>query len=151
MTGTQLIGATAVVTGGQRGLGKSIVDALLDRGVAKVYATSRTPSDAEDPRVVGVTADVTDDASIAELANIAAGATIVVNNAGALGGQSLLTDSLIDVRAVMETNFYGPLRVTRAFLPILKANGGGTVVNIASVLSWLPGYGSYGTSKAAGA
>jgi NAD(P)-dependent dehydrogenase (short-subunit alcohol dehydrogenase family) len=148
MTGTQVAGATAVVTGGQRGLGKAIVAALLEAGAAKVYSTSRGPGSSEDPRVVTVEADVTDGESVAKLAELAADATIVVNNAGALGGKSLLEDDLDDVRSVLETNLYGALRVTRAFAPLL-AGRQGTVVNIASVLSWLPGYGSYGVSKAA--
>ncbi|MEN4474924.1 SDR family oxidoreductase [Mycolicibacterium cosmeticum] len=147
MTGTQVAGATVLVTGGQQGLGKAIVAALLDAGAAKVYSTSRRPGTPVDPRVVVIQADVTDDASVSELAKAAGDATIVVNNAGTLGGQSLLTDDLDDVRSVLETNLYGPLRVTRAFAPLLA--GGGTIVNVASVLSWLPGFGSYGVSKAA--
>ncbi|GAS94012.1 short chain dehydrogenase [Mycolicibacterium canariasense] len=148
MTGTQVAGATALVTGGQQGLGKAIVAALLEAGAAKVYSTSRRPGTPADPRVVVIEADVTDDASVAELAKVAGDATIVVNNAGVVGGQSLLTDDLDDVRAVLDTNLYGALRVTRAFAPQL-AGRGGTIVNIASVLSWLPGFGSYGVSKAA--
>jgi NAD(P)-dependent dehydrogenase (short-subunit alcohol dehydrogenase family) len=142
-------GATAVVTGGQRGLGKSIVDELLARGAAKVYSTSRRPDTSTDPRVVVVEADVRDERSVARLAQLAGDATVVINNAGQLGGQSLLHADLAEIRAVLETNLFGALRVTRAFAPILTANGDGTLVNIASVLSWLPGYGSYGVSKAA--
>jgi NAD(P)-dependent dehydrogenase (short-subunit alcohol dehydrogenase family) len=142
----QIKGATAVVTGGQRGLGKAIVDELLARGAAKVYSTSRRPELSTDPRVVVVEAEVTDGDSVAALAELASDATIVVNNAGVLGGQSLLSSDLDDVRSVLETNFFGALRVARAFAPQLA---GGTLVNIASVLSWLPGYGAYGVSKAA--
>ncbi len=82
------------------------------------------------------------------LVEIAGDATIVVNNAGVLGGQSLLHDDVEDIRAVLETNLFGALRVTQAFAPKL-AGRSGTIVNIASVLSWLPGFGSYGASKAA--
>ncbi|WP_458316552.1 SDR family oxidoreductase [Mycolicibacterium brisbanense] len=147
--GTPVAGATAVVTGGQRGLGKAIVAELVARGAAKVYATSRTPIDSGDPRVVGLAADITDAESVARLAQTAADATIVVNNAGLLGGESLVDSDFDEIRSVFETNLFGSLRVTRAFTPILKANGGGTFVNVASVLSWLPGYGAYGSSKAA--
>ncbi|OKH79032.1 short-chain dehydrogenase [Mycobacterium sp. SWH-M3] len=142
----QIEGATAVVTGGQRGLGKAIVDELLARGAAKVYATSRRPEPSTDPRVVVVEAEVTDDDSVARLAELASDATIMVNNAGVTGGKALLTDDLDEIRSVIETNLFGPLRVTRAFAPQLA---GGTLVNIASVLSWLPGFGAYGISKAA--
>lgn len=147
--GTRVDGAVAVVTGGQRGLGRSIVDALLARGAAKVYSTSRRPDTASDPRIVVVEADVTDDASVRTLADLAQDATIVVNNAGLLGGQSLLRSDFDEIRSVFETNLFGALRVTRAFAPILAANGNATIANVASVLSWLPGYGAYGSSKAA--
>ncbi|MFV8050875.1 SDR family oxidoreductase [Mycobacterium sp. 48b] len=142
----QIQGATAVVTGGQKGLGKAIVDELLVRGAAKVYATSRRPEPSTDPRVVVVEAEVTDGDSVARLAALAGDATIVVNNAGVTGGKSLLHSDLDEIRSVLETNLFGPLHVTRAFAPQLA---GGTLVNIASVLSWLPGYGAYGVSKAA--
>ncbi|OBF35037.1 short-chain dehydrogenase [Mycolicibacterium peregrinum] len=142
----QIEGATAVVTGGQRGLGKAIVDELLARGAAKVYATSRRPEPSSDPRVVVVEAEVTDADSVAKLAALAGDATIVVNNAGVTGGKSLLHSDLDEIRSVLETNLFGPLHVTRAFAPQLA---GGTLVNIASVLSWLPGFGAYGVSKAA--
>lgn len=147
--GTRVDGAVAVVTGGQRGLGRSIVDALLARGAAKVYSTSRRPDTASDPRIVVVEADVTEDASVHTLAGLAQDATIVVNNAGLLGGQSLLRSDFDEIRSVFETNLFGALRVTRAFAPILAANGNATIANVASVLSWLPGYGAYGSSKAA--
>lgn len=142
----QIEGATAVVTGGRRGLGKAIVDELLARGAAKVYATSRSPEPSTDPRVVVIQAEVTDGDSVARLAALAVDATIVVNNAGVTGGKSLLHSDLDDIRSVIETNLFGALRVTRAFAPQLA---GGTLVNIASVLSWLPGWGAYGVSKAA--
>lgn len=142
----QIQGATAVVTGGQKGLGKAIVDELLARGAAKVYATSRRPEPSTDPRVVVVEAEVTDGDSVARLAALAGDATIVVNNAGVTGGKSLLHSDLDEIRSVLETNLFGPLHVTRAFAPQLA---GGTLVNVASVLSWLPGFGAYGVSKAA--
>jgi NAD(P)-dependent dehydrogenase (short-subunit alcohol dehydrogenase family) len=146
--GTPVKGAVALVTGGQQGLGKAIVAALLEAGAAKVYSTSRRSGSSDDPRVVVVQADITETESVKHLARVAADATIVVNNAGTLGGQSLVRDDLDDIRAVLETNFFGAIRVTQAFAPLL-AGKGGTIVNIASVLSWLPGYGSYGVSKAA--
>lgn len=150
MTGarTKVTGAIAVVTGGQQGLGKAIVGELLVRGAARIYSTSRRPGTATDPRVTVVEADVTDSDSVRHLAEIAGDATVVVNNAGTLGGQSLLHDEIDSIRAVLETNLFGALRVTQAFAPKL-AGRGSTIVNIASVLSWLPGYGSYGVSKAA--
>ena len=70
-------GSTVVVTGGQRGLGKAIVDEFLQRGAAKVYATARGPKHSDDPRVVSVQLDVTDADSVAALAVTASDAEIV--------------------------------------------------------------------------
>lgn len=142
-------GSTVVVTGGQRGLGKAIVAELLERGAAKVYATARAPRPSDDPRVVSVELDVTDADSVVALAKTASDATIVVNNAGTTGGHSLLDTDFDEIREVFETNFFGALRVARAFAPILGQNGGGALVDIHSVLSWLGGFGAYGASKAA--
>ncbi len=142
-------GSTVVVTGGQRGLGKSIVDELLARGAAKVYATARSPRPSDDPRLVSVELDVTNPESVAALAITASDADIVVNNAGVLGAAKLLDSDIDEVRAVFETNYFGALRVAKAFAPILAENGGGALVDISSVLSWVGGFGGYGDSKAA--
>src|ERR1700739_2282390 len=142
-------GSTVVVTGGQRGLGKAIVEEFLERGVAKVYATARTPKPSEDPRVVSVELDVTEPDSVAALTALATDADIVINNAGVLGAAKLLASDIEEVRAVFETNYFGALRVAKAFAPILADNGGGALVDIASVLSWVAGFGGYGDSKAA--
>ena len=142
-------GSTVVVTGGQRGLGKAIVTELLDRGAAKVYATARVPQPSDDPRVVSVELDVTQADSVAALAAIATDADIVINNAGANGANELLSASIDEVREVFETNYFGPLRVAKAFAPILADHGGGALVDICSVLSWVAGFGAYGASKAA--
>jgi NAD(P)-dependent dehydrogenase (short-subunit alcohol dehydrogenase family) len=142
-------GATVVVTGGQRGLGKAIVDEFLSRGAARVYATARTPKPSDDPRVVSVGLDVTKADSVAALAITASDADIVVNNAGVLGAPKLLSSDIEEVREVFETNYFGALRVAQAFAPILAENGGGALVDISSVLSWVGGFGGYGDSKAA--
>jgi NAD(P)-dependent dehydrogenase (short-subunit alcohol dehydrogenase family) len=142
-------GATVVVTGGQRGLGKAIVDEFLDRGAAKVYATARSPKPSDDPRVVSVALDVTKADSVAALAITASDADIVINNAGVLGAPKLLTSDIDEVREVFETNYFGALRVAQAFAPVLAENGGGALVDISSVLSWVGGFGGYGDSKAA--
>jgi NAD(P)-dependent dehydrogenase (short-subunit alcohol dehydrogenase family) len=142
-------GSTVVVTGGQRGLGKAIVDAFLEAGAAKVYATARTPKPSDDPRVVAVELDVTKPESVAALAITTADADIVVNNAGVLGASKLLESDIAEVREVFETNYFGALRVAQAFAPILAENGGGALVNISSVLSWVGGFGGYGDTKAA--
>src|ERR1700712_879710 len=100
-------GSTALVTGGQRGLGKAFVQELLDRGAAKVYATARTPKPSADPRIVPVHLDVTDTASVQALARIATDVSIVVNNAGVSGAGSLLSTDLAAIKEVFETNLFG--------------------------------------------
>ena len=148
---TTLEGAVVLVTGGQRGIGKAIVDDLLTRGAAKVYATARSPRPSTDPRVVPLPLEVTDQASIDALAAAAPDVTVLINNAGALPETaSLLTATAADIRATMETNFFGPVFVARAFAPILAAAGQGSVlVDVHSVASWYAMGGIYSASKAA--
>jgi len=142
-------GATAVVTGGQRGLGRALTKELLRRGAAKVYATARTPAAELDPRIVPAALDVTSPESVADLAARAGDASIVINNAGmAMGGKLLIAD-FREVTAVFDTNVFGPLRMAQAFAPVLASHRGGALVNMHSVLSWAAGAGAYGASKAA--
>ena len=147
-------GSTALVTGANRGLGKAIVDELLRRGAAKVYAGARDPGsiDARDARVVPVRLDVTDGGSVYAAAALASDVDLLVNNAGIADNTSLFgPDGVESLRRQLETNTLGPLHTTRAFAPVLEANGGGAVVNILSVLSWVtvPALSAYSASKAA--
>ncbi|RJO78846.1 SDR family NAD(P)-dependent oxidoreductase [Nocardia panacis] len=146
---TKIHGSVALVTGGQRGLGRAFVGELLRRGATKVYATARTPEPSTDPRIEPVALEVTDDASVAALAAHARDVDIVINNAGILRSAPLLTAEMSDVRATFETNVFGPLLVARAFAPVLAARGGGALVDIHSALSWSAGAAAYGASKAA--
>ncbi|MCQ4206442.1 SDR family oxidoreductase [Streptomyces longispororuber] len=142
--------AVAVVTGANRGLGRHLATQLVERG-ATVYAAARRPETIDLPGVSPIALDVTDPDSVRAAARIASDATLLINNAGASTGATLLGGELETVRREMETNFFGPLAVTRAFAPVIEANGGGAVLNVLSVLSWLhPGaLGSYASSKAA--
>jgi NAD(P)-dependent dehydrogenase (short-subunit alcohol dehydrogenase family) len=83
------------------------------------------------------------------LAQLATDVNIVINNAGIVVPEPLLTGSFEGVAEQFDVNVYGPLRIAKAFAPILAANGGGALVNMLSVLSWLSGGGAYGASKAA--
>ncbi|MEV7078357.1 SDR family oxidoreductase [Streptomyces sp. NPDC093516] len=146
---TALKGAHVFVTGGSRGIGKALVEELYARGAAKVYATARDPRSVTHPDAVPVALEVTDPASVAAAAARADDVTVLINNAGAVVGASFLDSPVDDVRREFETNFYGPLLVTRAFAPIIERNGGGHVLTVHSVLSWLAISGSYSASKAA--
>ncbi|MFE2597475.1 SDR family oxidoreductase [Streptomyces sp. NPDC059396] len=146
---TAVSGATVLVTGGQRGLGRAFVQELLEAGAAKVYATARTPVADPDPRVVPLPLEVTDADSVAELARAAGDVSIVFNNAGIGDMAPLLTADLDQARALFETNVLGALRIAQTFAPVLAAQGGGALVDIHSALSWAAGSGAYGATKAA--
>ncbi|MEU5872186.1 SDR family oxidoreductase [Glycomyces sp. NPDC047369] len=146
---TTIKGANVLVTGGGRGIGKVLVEELLARGAAKVYATARDPRTVTDPRAVALALEVTDPASVATAAAHAQDVTILINNAGAAAGASYLDSPLEEVRRDLETNFYGPLLVTRAFAPVIERNGGGRILNVHSALSWLADGTPYSASKAA--
>jgi NAD(P)-dependent dehydrogenase (short-subunit alcohol dehydrogenase family) len=143
-----ITGSTAVVTGGQRGLGRALVEALLAHGAAKVYATARDPQASDDPRIVPTPLEVTDPASVADLVARAADATLVINNAGISLPRPLLDVAIDDVRTIFDVNVFAPLRVAQTFAPVLAGNGGGALVNILSVMSWAAGSAAYGATKA---
>jgi NAD(P)-dependent dehydrogenase (short-subunit alcohol dehydrogenase family) len=148
---TAIEGSTVLVTGGSRGLGRALVEGLYARGAKKVYATARDPRTVTHPDAVALALEVTDPASVAAAAEQADDVTILINNAGIATGSSFLDAPLADIRREFETNFYGPLLTVRAFAPVIERNGGGHLLNVASVLSWItiPGSESYSASKAA--
>lgn len=146
---TSIKGANVLVTGGSRGIGKALVEQLFARGAAKVYATARDPRAITHPQAAALALEVTDPASVATAAAHAQDITILINNAGAATGASYLDSPIEDVRRDLETNFYGPLLVTRAFAPVIERNGGGRILNVHSALSWLADGTPYSASKAA--
>jgi NAD(P)-dependent dehydrogenase (short-subunit alcohol dehydrogenase family) len=126
------------VTGANRGLGLAFVHELLARGAKKVYAGVRDPSSIDIPKVVPVKLDVTKPAHIAAAAKLCDDTTILINNAGIASVAGYLDDNAVEVaRQTFEVNYFGPLNMSRAFAPILKANGGGAIVNVLSIVSWL--------------
>lgn len=148
----KLEGRTIVVTGANRGLGRSLVEALLERGAAKVYAAVRDTTTApSDPRIVAVRLDLQDRASIAEAAHLAGDATVLINNASTAAFAGPLDADPEAVRAEMAVNFDGTFDVIRSFAPVLARNGGGAIVNILSLLSLAstPPMTGYSASKAA--
>jgi NAD(P)-dependent dehydrogenase (short-subunit alcohol dehydrogenase family) len=144
--------AVALVTGGNRGIGLAFAQALLARGARKVYVGARDPAAVTLAGVHALRLDVTDAAQVAAAAAQAADVDLVINNAGvAQPGGFLAADSEEVARRMFETNVFGVLRVSKAFAPVLKANGGGALLNVLSVGSWLNGgeLAAYSASKAA--
>lgn len=141
----------ALVTGANRGLGRRFAEQLVARG-AKVYGGARRPESVDIPGVIPVQIDITDPESIARAAQFASDVTVVVNNAGVSTRSTLLDSPLEDIRLEMETHYFGTLQVIRAFAPVVERNGGGAILNVLSVLSWLhpPTSGAYSAAKAAG-
>lgn len=143
--------AVVLVTGANRGIGAEFVQRLQQRGARKVYAAARDVSTIEADGVHALELDVTDPGQVAAAAAAAGDVQVLVNNAGISTGTSLVTGDEAAIRRELETNFYGPLRMTRAFAPVLGSNGGGAILNVISALSWftLPGASAYAASKAA--
>lgn len=146
-----ITGATVLVTGANRGIGAAFVEELKRRGAARIYAAARSAGSVETDGVTALELDVTDPAQVAAAAATARDVQVLVNNAGISTGTPLVSGDETSIRREMDTNFYGPLRMTRAFAPVLAANGGGAIVNVVSALSWFstPGAGAYAASKAA--
>jgi NAD(P)-dependent dehydrogenase (short-subunit alcohol dehydrogenase family) len=146
-----LTNSVALVTGANRGLGRHLAAQLLERG-AKVYAGARNPASVNLPGAIPIQIDVTDPASVEQAAKVATDVTLLINNAGSSTHQTLIGGDLDGIRLEMDTHYYGTLAVTRAFVPVIEANGGGAILNVLSVLSWWhpQGAGAYSGAKAAG-
>jgi NAD(P)-dependent dehydrogenase (short-subunit alcohol dehydrogenase family) len=145
-----LADSTAFVTGANRGLGRALAAELVRRG-ATVYAGARDPSSVDLAGVTPVRMDVTDPESIAAAVAQAGDVNLLINNAGSSTRTSLLTGDLAGVRAELEVHYLGTLQVTRAFVPVIEAAGGGSILNILSALSWFsfPATGAYCAAKSA--
>ena len=144
--------AVALVTGANRGLGLAFTQALLAGGARKIYAAARDPASGKQAGVEPVRLDVTNAEQVAATAAELGDVTLVINNAGIIRGSGFLGEKGVEaVRAELETNFFGPVHVSRAFAPILGRNGGGAIVNVLSALSWVafPSSSTYSASKAA--
>lgn len=144
--------AVALVTGANRGIGLTFARELLARGARKVYAGAREPASVTQSGVQPLRLDVTRPDDVLAAAELASDVTLVINNAGiAQPGGFLAPDSEEVARRLFETNFFAMLRVSRAFAPILKANGGGALLNVLSVASWVNGgeLAAYSASKSA--
>jgi NAD(P)-dependent dehydrogenase (short-subunit alcohol dehydrogenase family) len=151
-------GSIAIVTGSNRGIGKSFVDKLRDAGASKIYATARSSealnelSSLEPGRVIPIFLDVTNQESINKAVERCQDVNLLINNAGVAFYEGLIASSNLDsARTEMEVIYFGTLRMCRAFAPILEANRGGAIINVLSILARvnLPLGGSYCAAKAA--
>ena len=143
-----------LVSGASRGIGAAIVRELLKADVAKIYAAARDPKTLPsfgDLRVVPLQMDITSDASVNEAAAAAHEVDVLVNNAGTLAFGDYLGNDWQTFEDDMRTNYFGTLRVLRAFTPRFVTRKAGTIANIASVvgLSAVPSMAGYSASKAA--
>ena len=135
-------GKTAIVTGASSGIGEATAAQLAVAGF-KVYGTSRKGTSASDPSVVMLPLDVTSqasvDAAVREVMRREGRIDVLVNNAGfsvaPAGAEEVSTEQ---AQAIFDTNFFGLIRMTRAVLPHMRASGSGRIINISSVLGFLP-------------
>jgi NAD(P)-dependent dehydrogenase (short-subunit alcohol dehydrogenase family) len=128
--------STILITGANRGLGYEAARRLIEAGHdvwigARDAARGRAAAEALGARFVEL--DVTDDASVTAAAETVGALDVLINNAGILGGRTPVAEvSPGDVAHVFETNVYGLVRVTRAFLPALRRSAHPVIVNVSS-------------------
>src|SRR5438093_13733279 len=134
MNAQRIEGAVALVTGANRGIGRALTEALLTRGVRKVYATARNPEALRalrDERLVSLRLDVTDVDQIRAAGEAASDVELVFNNAGVALARGIMDSTVLDqARREMEVNYFGPLQLLQRLAPTLARNGGGGVVKV---------------------
>ncbi|MDC0833883.1 short-chain dehydrogenase [Leptolyngbya valderiana BDU 20041] len=154
----QIEDCTALVTGANGGIGQYYIEALQAAGATKIYAGARKTSSltdivASDPeRIVPIALDITDELSVQAAAANCPDVTLLINNAGIGLRQGFISaPDLSAAKAEINVNYFGTLNMCRAFAPVLKANGGGAIINMISILGRVnfPLNASYGASKAA--
>jgi NAD(P)-dependent dehydrogenase (short-subunit alcohol dehydrogenase family) len=152
----QITESVALVTGANRGIGRAYVEALLQQGARRIYAAARTVSTLDgvvaldERRIHPVKLDVTSAADARAVAARAGDVNLLINNAAILGLGGSADVSLDELRSNMETNFFGTLNVTRAFIPALEKHHG-AVVNMLTLVALvsMPALSAYNASKAA--
>jgi NAD(P)-dependent dehydrogenase (short-subunit alcohol dehydrogenase family) len=145
---------TVLVSGANRGIGAATVRELLKTNVKKIYAGARrleSLPDFGDARVVPLQLDITDQASVDAAVKRAADTDILLNNAGTAVFANFIESPIELINGDMNTNYYGTLRIIRAFTPVFEARKSGTIANVVSVvgLTSAPGLAGYSASKAA--
>src|SRR5260370_22906787 len=136
MNAQRIEGAVALVTGANRGVGRALTEALLTRGVKKVYATARSPEALRalgDERLVSLRLDVTDVDQIRAVAEAASDVELVFNKAGVALARGIADSTGLDqARREMEANYFGPLQLLHRLAPTVARNGGGAVIEVGS-------------------
>ena len=139
---------TVLITGANRGIGQALVSEALRRGARKVYAGTRGALRHADQRVTPLTLDVTSDSQIERASREVEALDVLINNAGIA-----LYDDLSKPEAIQQqlaVNFFGSLKMSHAFLPLLKRSGGAIINTLSLVaLAPLPIIPAYSISKAA--
>ena len=139
---------TVLITGANRGIGRALLDEALRRGAKRVYAGTRTTLHHPDTRVTPLTLDVTSNAQIQQAVAEVDALDVLVNNAGVAIYDDLSNLDVIEQH--LAVNFLGMLKVTHAFLPLLRRSKGAIVNNLSLVaLAALPVLPAYSISKAA--
>ena len=146
--GIDIANKTVLITGANRGIGRALVNEAIRRGAKRVFAGSRGPIDIADDCVTALTLDVTNASQIQRAVEAVDTLDVLINNAGVA-----LYDDLSNLDVVeqhLQVNFLGMLRVTRAFVPLLKRSHGAIVNNLSlAALAALPMIPAYSISKAA--
>jgi NAD(P)-dependent dehydrogenase (short-subunit alcohol dehydrogenase family) len=139
---------TVLVTGGNRGIGRALVEEALRRGAKRVYAGAREPLAHSDGRVTPLTLDVTDAAQIQEAVDKVESLDVLINNAGIAFYDDLSDRSALERH--LAVNLFGTYGVTLAFLPLLTRSGGAVVNNLSlNAFAPMPIIPAYSISKAA--
>ncbi len=147
--------SVALVTGTNRGIGKALVQQLIQTGAKKIYTLTRGSStlkiDGGQTEIVPIQCDVSDMDSVQSLATQAKDVNLLINNAGVLSMGNILEVSMETIKHDFDTNFYGALSVSKVMVPIIQNNGGGSIINMLTLLSLasMPGFSAYNASKAA--
>lgn len=148
----KLENTVVLITGANRGLGLAFAKEALARGARKVYAAARNPASITLEGVVPVKLDVNNPEEVIRITRECADVTLLINNAGVaeIGG-FLSDDAEVMLRRQLETNLFGPLRLSRSFAPVLAKNGGGGIINVLSIASWItsPVLATYSATKSA--
>lgn len=138
---TNIQDSVVLITGANRGIGAAYASAFLKAGAKKIYLGVRNPDSVADAasqardKLIPLKLDVTNSDDIKAAAEIAQDVDILINNAGVLYFDNLHNpDALSQARKQMDVNFFGVLELTQAFAPILKANGGGAIATVSSII-----------------